>query len=142
MSKKRLAVLTSGGDAPGMNAAIRAVVRTALNKGAQIFAVDEGYQGLIDGGDRIREMSWDSVGGILQRGGTVIGTARCDAFRTPEGRRQAAFHLLQHGIDHLIIIGGDGSLTGAGFFCKEWPDLLRDLVAFVIQRLLPAEQPQ
>src|SRR5512143_2172966 len=99
MATKRLAVLTSGGDAPGMNAAIRAIVRTALNRGIEVYAIYEGYQGMIDGGDRIRKMTWDSVGGILHRGGTVIGTARCEAFRTHDGRRVAAANLLKHGID-------------------------------------------
>ncbi len=125
---KRLAVLTSGGDAPGMNAAIRAVVRTALDCGAEIYAIYEGYQGMIDGGERIRKMTWEAVGGILHKGGTVIGTARCDAFRTHEGRRQAACNLLKHEIDSLIVIGGDGSLTGANIFRQEWPALLCELV--------------
>ena len=84
---RRLAVMTSGGDAQGMNPAVRAVVRTALNHGAEIFAIYEGYQGLIDGGDRIRPVSWDDVSGILNRGGTVIGTARSLEFR--ERRRPA-----------------------------------------------------
>ncbi|MBZ0300380.1 MAG: 6-phosphofructokinase, partial [Anaerolineae bacterium] len=129
MTTKRLAVLTSGGDAPGMNAAIRAIVRMGLNQGIDVYAIYEGYQGMIDGGDRIRKMSWDSVGGILQRGGTVIGTARCDAFRTHEGRRLAAFNLLKHEIDNLIVIGGDGSLTGANIFRREWSGLLDELAA-------------
>ena len=90
MTTKRLAVLTSGGDAPGMNAAVRSVVRTALERQAQVFAIYEGYQGMVEGGDRIREMNWDSVGGILNLGGTIIGTARSDDFRTHEGRRIAA----------------------------------------------------
>jgi 6-phosphofructokinase 1 len=128
MPTKRLAVLTSGGDAPGMNAAIRAIVRTALDRGLEVFAIYEGYQGMVDGGDKIRPMAWDSVGGILQRGGTVIGTARCEAFRTHEGRRQAAANLLKHEIDSLIVIGGDGSLTGANLFQQEWPTLLKELV--------------
>ncbi len=81
-----IGVLTSGGDAPGMNAALRAVVRTALNRGVAVYAIYEGYQGMVDGGDRIRNMTWDDASGILQRGGTVIGTARCAAFRTREGR--------------------------------------------------------
>jgi 6-phosphofructokinase 1 len=125
---KRLAVLTSGGDAPGMNAALRAIVRTALNQGADVYAIYEGYQGLIDGGEFIRKMSWEAVGGILHRGGTVIGTARCAAFRTREGRRLAAYHLLSHEIDNLIVIGGDGSLTGANILATEWPELLGELV--------------
>ncbi|HVU13015.1 MAG TPA: 6-phosphofructokinase [Phototrophicaceae bacterium] len=128
MTWKRLAVLTSGGDAPGMNAAIRAIARIALNRDIEVYAIYEGYQGLIDGGDCIRKLSWDSVGGILHRGGTVIGTARCEAFRTHEGRRLAACNLLEHEIDNLIIIGGDGSLTGANLFRQEWPVLLGELV--------------
>ena len=128
MEKKRLAVLTSGGDAQGMNAAVRAVVRTALDKGAEIYAIYEGYQGLVEGGVRIRKMDWDSVGGILQQGGTIIGTARSEEFRMREGRRKAAKNLIQLGIDGLIVIGGDGSLTGADIFRREWPSLLADLV--------------
>jgi 6-phosphofructokinase 1 len=123
-----IGVLTSGGDAPGMNAALRAVVRTALNRGVAVYAIYEGYQGMVDGGDRIRKMSWDDVSGILQRGGTVIGTARCAAFRTREGRLTAARHLLECGIDRLVVIGGDGSLTGADLFRQEWSSLLVELV--------------
>jgi 6-phosphofructokinase 1 len=111
-----------------MNAAVRAVVRTALDKGADVFAIYEGYQGLVEGGRRIRKMDWDSVGGILQQGGTIIGTARSDEFRTREGRRIAALNLVQLGIDGLIVIGGDGSLTGADLFRSEWPSLLAELV--------------
>ena len=125
---KRLAILTSGGDAPGMNAVVRAAVRTALDRGARISAVLEGFQGLVDGGDRIRDMSWGSVGGILQQGGTVIGTARCAAFREREGRRQAAKNLLLARVDGLVVVGGDGSLTGADTLRREWPSLLSELV--------------
>ena len=121
MTKRRLAVLTSGGDAPGMNAAVRAVVRTALEKGISAFAVYEGYHGLVEGGKYIREMNWDSVGGILGLGGTIIGTARSDEFRTREGRRRAARNLIEHEIDSLVVVGGDGSLTGADLFRQEWP---------------------
>ena len=128
MATKRIAVLTSGGDAQGMNAAVRAVVRTALDKGAEIYAVYEGYQGLVEGGARIRKMDWDSVGGILQQGGTVIGTARSEEFRTREGRRKAALNLVKLGIDGLVVIGGDGSLTGANLFRQEWPSLLAELI--------------
>jgi 6-phosphofructokinase 1 len=128
MLTKRLAVLTSGGDAPGMNAAIRSIVRIALNQGIEVYAIYEGYQGMIDGDGCIRKLSWDAAGGILHRGGTVIGTARCDAFRTPEGRRLAAHNLLKFEIDNLIIIGGDGSLTGANIFRQEWSALLAELV--------------
>src|SRR5262245_29233394 len=105
-----IGVLTSGGDAPGMNTALRAVVRAALSHGVAVYAIYEGYQGMVDGGDRIRSMNWDDVGGIMQQGGTVIGTARCAAFRTREGRLQAAKNLLERGIDRLVVIGGDGSL--------------------------------
>jgi 6-phosphofructokinase 1 len=123
-----IGVLTSGGDAQGMNAAVRAVVRSALGQGAAVYAIYEGYQGMVDGGERIRALSWDDVGSILNRGGTVIGTARCPAFREREGRLTAARNLLRHGIDRLVVIGGDGSLTGANLFRQEWPGLLAELV--------------
>ncbi|HEY8555879.1 MAG TPA: 6-phosphofructokinase, partial [Actinomycetes bacterium] len=110
-----------------MNPAVRAVVRTAINRGADIFAVYEGWQGLVEGGDRIRAVTWDDVSGILDRGGTVIGTARSVAFREREGRRRAAHHLVQRGIDRLVVIGGDGSLSGADLLRQEWPSLLEEL---------------
>ena len=125
---KSLAVLTSGGDAPGMNAAVRAVVRTALHRGVDVYAIYEGYQGLVNGGDCIRRMEWDSVGGILHRGGTIIGSARCADFRSWEGRLKAAYNLVTRGINGLVVIGGDGSLTGANLFRQEWPALLAELV--------------
>jgi 6-phosphofructokinase 1 len=128
MTAKRIAVFTSGGDAQGMNAAVRSVVRTALDQGSEVYAIYEGYQGLVEGGERIRRMDWDSVGGILQLGGTVIGAARSQEFRTREGRRTAARNLIAHGIDRLIVIGGDGSLTGAHVFRQEWPELVKELV--------------
>jgi len=128
MTIKNIAVFTSGGDAQGMNAAVRSVVRTALDRGLDVYAVYEGYQGLVDGGDLIKKMDWDSVGGILQRGGTVIGTARCAAFRTQEGRMKAAKNMIDRGIDGLVVIGGDGSLTGANLFRQEWPTLVANLV--------------
>jgi 6-phosphofructokinase 1 len=127
MAIKRIAVFTSGGDAQGMNAAVRAVVRTALDRGLEIYAIYEGYQGMVDGGDRIRKMNWDSVGGILQSGGTVIGTARCEQFRSQEGRLIAARNLIEHGIEGIVVIGGDGSLTGANIFRQEWPSLIAEL---------------
>lgn len=125
---KHVAVLTSGGDAQGMNAAVRAIIRAALDLGIEAYAIYEGYQGLVEGGDRIRKMSWEAVGGILQKGGTIIGTARSEEFRTRAGRLKAARNLLEHQIDRLIVIGGDGSLTGANIFQQEWPGLLDELV--------------
>ena len=124
----KLAVLTSGGDAAGMNPAVRAVVRTGLDLGIEVFAVFEGLRGLVEGGDLIRPATSADVGGILYRGGTVLGTARCEAFRTRDGRRQAAHNLVEQGIDTLVVIGGDGSLTGADIFREEWPTLLAELV--------------
>ncbi|MDM8529254.1 6-phosphofructokinase [Anaerolineales bacterium HSG24] len=126
--KPVIGVLTSGGDSPGMNAAVRGVVRTALERDVDIYIIYEGYQGMIDGGDKIVKANWDSVGGILQRGGTSIGTARCADFKTHEGRRTAARNLIEHRINHLVVIGGDGSLTGANIFQKEWLSLLVELV--------------
>lgn len=125
---KKIGVLTSGGDAPGMNAAVRAVVRAGLEYGAEMFAIYEGYQGMVDGGERIRRMNWSDVGGILHQGGTAIGSARCAAFRERNGRLQAARNLLMKGIDNLVVIGGDGSLTGAQLFNEEWSSLLHELV--------------
>ena len=126
---RTIAVLTSGGDAPGMNAAVRAVVRTALARGHRVFAIREGYEGAVAGGDRIVPMSWSSVGGILHMGGTTIGTARSDRFRTREGRRLAALNFLKTGIDSLVVIGGDGSLTGADLLRQEWPELVAELAS-------------
>ena len=126
---RRLAVLTSGGDAQGMNAAVRAVVRAGLNAGLEIYAVRQGYHGLVEGGDYIRPMAWNDVGGILQQGGTIIGSARSQEFFTREGRRRAAYQLASRGVQGLVVIGGDGSLTGANIFYQEWPELLAELVA-------------
>jgi 6-phosphofructokinase 1 len=125
----RIAVLTSGGDAQGMNAAVRAVVRTSLGLGAEVYAVYEGYQGLVDGGDGIRRFEWDDVGSILHKGGTKIGTFRSTDFRTREGRTAAARNLLAHGIDRVVVVGGDGSLSGLNTFAEEWSGILEDLVA-------------
>ena len=119
-----IAVMTSGGDAPGMNAALRAVVRQALLNNLTIFGIRRGWLGAVEGGDAIIPMSWRSVGGILQRGGTILGSARCQRFRTREGRLQAARHLYENGIEAIVVIGGDGSLTGALILQKEWPELL------------------
>ena len=126
---RTIAVLTSGGDAPGMNAAVRAVVRTALSRGARVFAVREGYEGAVVGGDRIVPMTWSAVGGILHMGGTSIGTARSERFRTREGRLQAAENFLKAGIDSLVVIGGDGSLSGADVLRQEWRSLVDELLA-------------
>ncbi len=108
---QRIAVLTSGGDAPGMNAAIRSVVRCAVSKGWTTFGVRNGYQGLIDG--LFEPMGTREVGGILQRGGTVLGSARCEEFKTFEGREQAIRSLNRRGVDALVVIGGNGSQAGS-----------------------------
>ncbi|KAI8342409.1 6-phosphofructokinase [Chlamydoabsidia padenii] len=126
---KRIGVLTSGGDAPGMNPAVRAVVRYGISKGCEIYGIYEGYQGLVDGGKFIKKMDWKSVRGWLAVGGTSIGTARCMPFKTREGRLQAACNLVKNGIDSLIVCGGDGSLTGADVFRSEWSGLLDELLA-------------
>ncbi|MBQ5926675.1 MAG: 6-phosphofructokinase [Clostridia bacterium] len=108
---KRIALLTSGGDAPGMNAAIRAVVRTAIYYGMEVFGVERGYAGLIE--DTLIPMEMRSVSDIIQRGGTMLRTARCMEMLTPEGREKAAATLKKHGIEGLVVIGGDGSFRGA-----------------------------
>ncbi|XP_036073221.1 ATP-dependent 6-phosphofructokinase, platelet type isoform X9 [Oryzias melastigma] len=125
---KAIAVLTSGGDAQGMNAAVRAVVRMGLYVGAKVYFIHEGYQGMVDGGDNIKEATWESVSSMLQVGGTVIGSARCKEFRSHEGRLKAAHNLVKRGITNLCVIGGDGSLTGANLFREEWSGLLKELV--------------
>lgn len=112
-----------------MNAAVRAVVRTALDRDVEVYAIYEGYQGMVDGGKQIRPINWTDVGGILQQGGTIIGSARCNAFRQREGRLQAAFNLIQQGIEGLVAIGGDGTLTAADIFYHEWPELVAELLA-------------
>ena len=120
MSKKvtNIGVLTSGGDSPGMNACIRAVVRTGLYHGLEMFGIMRGYQGMID--DDIVPMHSRSVANIIQRGGTILKTARCKEFYEPEGRKKAYENLKKHGIDGLVIIGGDGSFRGAQKFSKEF----------------------
>jgi 6-phosphofructokinase 1 len=123
-----IAVLTSGGDAQGMNAAVRAVVRASLHRGVGVYAIYEGFQGMVDGGDRIKALDSSDVGSILHRGGTIIGTARCAAFRERPGMLAAAKNLLDRGIDRLVVVGGDGSLTGTSEFRKVWPSLLAELV--------------
>ncbi len=120
MSKKvtKIGVLTSGGDAPGMNAAIRAVVRTGLYHNMEVFGIMRGYQGMID--DDIVPMHSRSVANIIQRGGTILKTARSKDFLTEEGRKKAYTNLKKHGIDGLVIIGGDGSFRGAQKFSNEF----------------------
>jgi 6-phosphofructokinase 1 len=120
MKKKvtRIGVLTSGGDSPGMNAAIRAVVRTGLYYGLEVYGIMRGYQGLIE--DDIFQMDTRSVANIIQRGGTILKTARCKDFYKPEGRKLAYEVMQKRGIDGLVVIGGDGSFRGAVQFTKEF----------------------
>jgi len=120
MQKKvsRIGVLTSGGDAPGMNAAVRAVVRTGIYHGLEVFGIMRGYQGLLE--DDIYQMESRSVANIIQRGGTILKTARCKEFYDAEGRKKAYEVLKRRGIDGLIIIGGDGSFRGAVKFSEEY----------------------
>jgi len=125
---KGIAVFTSGGDSQGMNAAVRAVVRFGIYLGCKVYFIKEGYQGMVDGGDNIVEADWSSVSGIIHRGGTIIGSARCMDFKEREGRLKAAKNLLDREITNLVVIGGDGSLTGANRFRQEWADLLKELV--------------
>ncbi|KAK0613100.1 phosphofructokinase-domain-containing protein [Bombardia bombarda] len=128
-TRKKIAIMTSGGDSPGMNGVVRACVRMAIHMGCDAYCVYEGYEGLVRGGDLIRKMEWYDVRGWLSEGGTLIGTARCMAFYERPGRLTAAKNLILNGIDALIICGGDGSLTGADRFRQEWPSLLDELVA-------------
>lgn len=107
----RIAILTSGGDAPGMNAVIRSVVRTAIYEGAEVYGVENGFEGLIDG--KVKRLYESSVGDIIQRGGTILGTSRSERFRTEEGFKKALGVLEVFGINKVIVAGGDGSLRGA-----------------------------
>eukprot|EP01117_Protostelium_nocturnum_P009250 TRINITY_DN330_c0_g1_i1.p1 TRINITY_DN330_c0_g1~~TRINITY_DN330_c0_g1_i1.p1 ORF type:complete len:968 (+),score=198.85 TRINITY_DN330_c0_g1_i1:303-3206(+) len=127
--KRRIGVMTSGGDSQGMNAAVRAVVRMSYIRGCEPYAIYEGYEGLVKGGSLIKKMEWHDVRGWLSEGGTLIGTARCSAFRERSGRLLSARNLISSGIDALIICGGDGSLTGADIFRAEWPGLVQELLA-------------
>lgn len=115
---KKIAVLTSGGDAPGMNAALRAVVRASVFYGIECFAIHQGYQGLID--NEFELMNARSVNNIINKGGTIIKSARCLEFRTPEGRKKAYDNIKNAGIEALVVIGGDGSFTGAMIFQNEF----------------------
>ncbi len=114
----KIGVLTSGGDSPGMNAAIRAVVRTGIYNGMEVFGIVRGYSGMIDGD--IHKMESKSVANIIQRGGTILKTARCKEFFSYEGRKKAYEHLNELGINGLVIIGGDGSFRGAQIFSSEF----------------------
>ncbi|KAJ5773754.1 6-phosphofructokinase eukaryotic type [Penicillium paradoxum] len=127
--RRRIGVLTSGGDAPGMNGAVRAVVRMAIHCDCEAYAIFEGYEGLVNGGNMIRQLHWEDVRGWLSRGGTLIGSARSMAFRERAGRMKAAKNMVLRGIDALVVCGGDGSLTGADVFRAEWPTLLADLIS-------------
>ncbi len=118
MSIKTIGVLTSGGDAPGMNAAIRAVTRAAIFGGWRVFGIYRGWEGLIMGD--IKEFTSSSVSNTIQRGGTILKTARSDEFRTPEGRAKAYENIKKFGIDALVVIGGNGSLTGAQLLAREY----------------------
>ena len=115
---KTIGVLTSGGDAPGMNAALRAVTRAAISNDIQVKAIYRGYKGLIDG--EVEEFTSQNVSGIIQRGGTIIKSARCPEFPTKEGREKAYETLKREGIEALIIIGGDGTFTGGRIFAQEY----------------------
>ena len=115
---KSIGILTSGGDAPGMNAAIRAVTRSAIYNGLKVYGIYRGYKGLVT--DEIQEFKSQNVSNIIQMGGTILKTARCKEFTTPEGRAQAYENMKTHEIDALVIIGGDGSLTGARIFAQEF----------------------
>jgi 6-phosphofructokinase 1 len=115
---KTIGVLTSGGDAPGMNAAIRAVVRAGLSKGLKVMGIQRGYNGLING--EIYEMNNSSVSDIIQRGGTILKTARSEEFRTEEGRKKAYNVLKVFGIEGLVVIGGDGSFKGAQMLSRQF----------------------
>ncbi|HFB99321.1 MAG TPA: 6-phosphofructokinase [Phaeodactylibacter sp.] len=118
---KKIAVFTSGGDAPGMNACIRAVVRTAIHHKMQVIGIRRGYEGMIDGD--FEEMNSRSVSGIIQKGGTILHSARSDRFRTKGGRKKAYKQLKKIGIEGIVAIGGDGTFTGANIFMKEYPDI-------------------
>lgn len=116
----KIGVFTSGGDAPGMNAAIRAVVRASKFYNLDIWGIYEGYEGMIEGGDKFRELNSRDVSGIINKGGTFLRSARSDEFRTEEGRAKAYENLQKNGIEALVVIGGDGSFTGAHILGKEY----------------------
>lgn len=147
--KKKIAIMTSGGDSQGMNSAVRAVVRAAIFNNCDVFAIYDGYNGLVTGNppksetpalkssttdpfwgeDMIKQLHWRDVRGWLSVGGTLIGTARSKEFRERSGRLKAAYNLLINGIDSLVVCGGDGSLTGADLFRQEWASLVTELIS-------------
>jgi len=114
---KKIALLTSGGDAPGMNAAVRAIVKTCIHLGITPVGIMDGFQGMVDG--RMRQLYYTDVDNIIQLGGTILGSARCESFRTLEGRKIASAHLVKEGINGLIVIGGDGTYAGANQLGRE-----------------------
>lgn len=114
---KRIGVLTSGGDAPGMNAAIRAVTRAAIYNGLEVIGIRHGYEGMIN--NWAKRLKSHSVSNILGRGGTILKSARCEEFRTPEGRKKAYDALVANNIDAVVVIGGDGTFTGARLISEE-----------------------
>lgn len=120
-SIKRIGILTSGGDAPGMNAAIRAVTRTAMFNDIKVKGIYRGYKGLVSG--EILSFKTNSVSNIIQRGGTILKSARCKEFVDPEGRKLAYENIKKHNIDALVVIGGDGTFTGASIFAREYSDI-------------------
>ncbi len=115
----KVGVFTSGGDAPGMNAGVRSVVRSAISAGYEVFGIEEGFNGMIQ--NKFQPLNARSVSNIIQRGGTFLKSARSEAFRTPEGRAKAFENLKKHGVEGLIAIGGDGTFTGLEVFCSEYP---------------------
>jgi 6-phosphofructokinase 1 len=137
---KALAVMTSGGDSPGMNAAVRAVVRRALDRGLGVYGIFNGYEGLLRGGDQIKRLKWQDVADIQQRGGTFLGTARSEQFKQVGGRRRAVENILDQGIEALVVIGGDGSLMGAHILSTEWPEHVEEIVAARPDLYPPASQ--
>lgn len=121
----KIAFLTSGGDSPGMNAAIRAIVRMSIYKNSISFAIFEGYKGLVF--DKIAPFSWNDVSNLLSAGGTFIKTSRCKEFMERQYRKIGAFNLMKRGINKLIVVGGDGSLSGADKLREEWPEFVEEL---------------
>eukprot|EP00055_Hartaetosiga_balthica_P011268 m.50616 g.50616 ORF g.50616 m.50616 type:complete len:867 (+) comp7522_c0_seq2:130-2730(+) len=136
---KNVGIFTSGGDAQGMNAAVRAAAAVCLQHGVKAFAIFNGYKGLIEGGEMIKELNWDSISNMMHKGGTVIGSARCKEFRERSGRKKAARNLIANEINCLIPIGGDGSLTGANAFKTEWPEFIAE---FQEEGVITAEEAE